>query len=113
MTPKAAIKSARQIIAVKIAELQAEVSEYDHEPLAPHFIRHKRRVIRDYTALLSRPHPTPEDKKVLTEILRQRVEQHAFAAKLFKWRPADASEEIRAEALEWETCTEAYSVLRY
>lgn len=113
MTPKQAIKSARQIITLKVSELQAEVSEYDHEPDSPHFIRHKRRIIKDYQALLGRAQPTLEDKKVLTEILRQRVEQHAFAAKLLKFRPDDASAEIRAEALEWDKCTEAYSVLRY
>lgn len=113
MTPKAAIKSARQIITIKVSELQAEVSEYEHEPDAPHFIRHKRRIIKDYQALLGRGQPTAEDKKVLVEILRQRVDQHAFAARLFKWRPDDASAEIKAEALEWDKCTEAYSVLRY
>lgn len=113
MTPKQAIKSAKQIITTRLNELQAEVGEYDYTPDAPHFIRHKRRIIKDYQALLGRDKPTPDDKKRLIEVLRQRVDQHAFAARLFKFRPDDASEDIKAEAQEWEACTEAYSVLRY
>jgi len=113
MTPIQAIKSAKQIVTLKLSELQAEVAPYGHTPDAPHFIRHKRRIIKDYISLLERAQPTPADKEILVEVLRQRADQSAFAARLFRFRPDDASEDIKAEALEWDKCTEAYSVLRY